>query len=221
MAGVSFLKCCDPYAEQELAIGSCYPRVMSSLTKRINYLGLADFDYLAARLRLSCGLLTGFAKAAEAFEKILKLFLILEAKISQDEELDPKDLKVYGHSLTKLFGEVKRRVPDVTWDSGWDDYFRSLEESYAKRYPEHWKEFSIEIDIDKLDRVYAYFRGNVSRNSPKEEKDRAQQFGTFIGDAYTQEFLTFIKSRGGLTPMEILRSDNKHLDQMNIAKSKI
>lgn len=195
---------------------------MSSLDKRVAYLGLADFDYLAARVQLLSGLgVSGLAKAAEAFEKILKLFLMLEAKISRNEELDPKYLKTYSHNLLKLFQEVKNRVAAASWDPGWEEYLQSLQDSYSRRYPEHWKEFYIEVDIDKLDMAYAYLRGNVSRNFPKEEKDRAQQFGTFIGDAYSPDLMNFIKGRGGLTPSEALRLHNKHIDEMNILKSKI
>ena len=79
-----------------------------SLTKRISYLGIADFDYLSARLLLLCGIgNTGLSKSAEAFEKLFKLFLMLEARITQNIELVPKDLKKYNHKLGRRFTDVK------------------------------------------------------------------------------------------------------------------
>jgi hypothetical protein len=114
---------------------------MNSLDKRIEYLGLADMDYLSARLLLMSGLATtGFPKAAEAFEKIFKLFLMLEAKISSNAELTESDLKSYSHNLIKFFNEVKTKLPDTNFDSAWDDYLKTLQESYTRRYPENWKE---------------------------------------------------------------------------------
>lgn len=194
---------------------------MSSLDKRLAYLGLADFDYLAARILLLSGLgNSGFAKAAEAFEKLLKLMLMLEAKITRNEELDPKELKTYSHDILKLFHEVKGRI-GAQFDTTWDEYFEFLRDSYSRRYPEHWKEFRLEVDIDKLDKAYAFLRGNVVPNFPAEEQDRVQQFGTFLGDAYPQEIIKFIKSRGVLPPGEALRLHNKHLDEMKISKSKM
>lgn len=58
---------------------------------------------------------TGFPKAAEAIEKIFKLFLILEAKIPRNVELTEKDMKSYGHNLIKLLNKVKTKLPNTTF----------------------------------------------------------------------------------------------------------
>ena len=86
---------------------------MTSLKKRISYLGIADFDYLSARLLLLSALgNTGLPKAAEAFEKLLKLFILLASKIQDNKELTEKDLKKeYGHNLVDLFNSTKKYIP--------------------------------------------------------------------------------------------------------------
>src|SRR5690348_1635944 len=124
---------------------------MSSLNKRIEYLGIADFDYLAARLLLLNGLVfAALPKAAEAFEKLMKLFLMLEAKINRNEELSPTQLKAYGHNLPRLFDALKTKVP-VPFGNDWDEYFELLRDCYSRRYPEDWEAHRVEGDIHKLD----------------------------------------------------------------------
>jgi len=190
---------------------------MNSLNKRIEYLGLADMDYLSARLLLMSGLAnTGFPKAAEAFEKIFKLFLMLEAKISSNAELTESDLKSYGHNLIKLFNEIKIKLPNTTFDSTWDDYLNTLQESYTRRYPENWKEFRLILDLDQLDKAYSYFRNNVILNFPQEEQTRTRQFGTFIYDAYRGDLSKRIQKTGALPPAKILKWKNHSLDDFNI-----
>ena len=190
---------------------------MNSLDKRMEYLGLADMDYLSARLLLMSGLATtGFPKAAEAFEKILKLFLILEAKISSNVELTEGDMKSYGHNLIKLLNEVKTKLPDTTFDSTLVDYLKTLQESYTRRYPENWEAHHLTINLDHLDEAYSYFRNNVILNFPQEEQTRTRQFGTFIYDAYRGDISKRIKKSGALPPAEILKWKNHSLGNFNI-----
>src|SRR3989337_1052290 len=112
-----------------------------SLIKRSEYLGIADMDYLSARVLLLNGLThTGLAKAAEAFEKLFKLFLILEAKITRNEELTQKELKQYNHKLVKLFGLVMTRSHKKTYHQSVKNYFAQLQNAYSLRYPESWKQ---------------------------------------------------------------------------------
>ena len=185
---------------------------MNSLDKRMEYLGLADMDYLSARLLLMSGLATtGFPKAAEAFEKIFKLFLMLEAKISRNVELTEGDLKSYGHNLIKLLNEVKTKLPNTTFDSAWDDYLKTLQESYARRYPENWKVFRLTVSLDLLDKADSYLRNNVILNFPQEEQTRTRQFGTFIYDAYRGDLSKRIQKTGALPPAEILKWKNHSL----------
>jgi len=51
---------------------------MQPITRVNEYLGLADIDYLAARILILNGLPSvGLAKSAEAFEKQFKLFFLI------------------------------------------------------------------------------------------------------------------------------------------------
>jgi hypothetical protein len=192
-----------------------------SLNKRISWLGLADFDYLSARILLLCGLgNTGLVKAAEAFEKIFKLFLMLEAKITENKELNEKDLKIYGHNIEKLFAAVKSKIP-VSFDKKWDDYFKMFEDCYSRRYPEHWKEHIININLRDLDEAYTYFRNGVIFNFPDEEKARAKDFGTFLYGPYNADVKNWIKTQGGKTPSEILTLNNLSFDVLDINKERL
>jgi len=192
-----------------------------SLSKRIAYLGIADYDYLSARLLLLCGLgNTAMPKAAEAFEKIFKLFLMLEAKITQNKDLGPNDLKKYNHKITKLFTIIKSKIP-AQFDKEWDDYFKMLQDSYSRRYPEHWKEYKMDLSLFHLDKAYAYFRNNVILNFPQEEQVRARDFGTFLSDAYKSDTIKWIKRQGGKTPSEILTISNQSFDELEINKDKL
>lgn len=189
-----------------------------SLNKRLSYLAIADMDYLSARLLLLCGLThTGLSKAAEAFEKLLKLFLILEAKISDDSSLEGSCLKnIYKHRLCKIWIDVKSKT-HKTFDDSWDKYFEQLEKAYKTRYPEGWKIGKFENNIDHLDSVYSYLRKNVSSNFPLEEIIKTKQFGGFIYKAYTPEINDIIKKLGGvLTPKDVFLKNNKKIADFGI-----
>lgn len=189
---------------------------MTSLNKRLAYLGIADFDYLAARVLLRDGLIfSGLPRAAEAFEKIVKLNLILEVKISRNEELEPEDLKRFGHDLPKLLIEFadRTKVP-VQPEIG--PYFAMLEDSAAHRYPEHWKTYKADINIDLLDRLYGQFRNLAVANFPVEERERARCFGTFLGDAYTPEMIARIDELGGRSPWDLLAYRNESLKTFDL-----
>jgi hypothetical protein len=184
---------------------------LTSLNKRLAYLGIADFDYLSARVLLRDGLIfTGLPKAADAFEKVLKLNLILEAKITRGEELEPPDLKRFGHDLAKLLDEFQRRTGE-TLSADIGPYFAMLEDAAGHRYPEHWNRYKADLDIDRLDSMYAAFRNMAAVNFPIEERERARCFGTFIGDAYSQGMIERIIEMGGRSPWELLAYRNQSL----------
>jgi hypothetical protein len=190
---------------------------MSVLEKRIAYLGLADIDYLSARLLLLSGLVTtGFPKAAEAFEKLLKLFLLLEAKISSNVDLTEKQMKAYSHNLIKLFDVVKTKIPNTQFDQSWDDYFKILQDSYTRRYPENWTVFQITYSLGQLDKGYVFFRNGIIGNFPPEEQARVREFGTFIYDAYRGDRSKIIKDAGSLTPAEIFKLRNDSFNDFDI-----
>ncbi len=163
-----------------------------------------------------CGLpSTGLPKASEAFEKLLKLLLILEADVRRNEELTPKQLKAYGHDLTKLFKAVKA-TSMVVFNEGWDVYFETLKAAYSRRYPEHWTSAVVEINVDHLDAAYSYFRSSVVDNLPAAERSRARVFGTDFFAAYTPEVGETIRRNAGVTIGEILRSRNQFPPHMEI-----
>jgi len=193
----------------------------TSLNQRLAYLALADFDYLSARILLLFGLAhTGFPKAAEAFEKLFKLFLLLEAKIIKNEELTDKDLKNYKHKLITLFEKIKPMAP-VKLDKSFEDYFLFLQETYHKRYPENWKSFKYEVDISKLDDTYLYFRSGITQNFPPEEQERVKQFGGFISDGYSKKIIEIINKRTGKSLKEMLLQDNEHIKNHDISFTKL
>lgn len=193
-----------------------------SLVKRLEYLGIADMDYLSARSLLINGLThTGLSKAAEAFEKLFKLFLIIEAKITQNKHLSQKELKQYEHNLVRLFELVMSKLPDKSYDQSVRDYFKQLESAYKIRYPESWVEVKLINDFENLDKMYCFFRNNITINFPKEEQGRVRLFGTFIIKGYSPEVVKYIKDHGGLPPKQILSKDNKYLSEFNIDLSKL
>jgi hypothetical protein len=189
---------------------------MTSLNKRIAYLGIADFDYLASRVLLRDGLIfSGLPRAAEAFEKILKLNLILEAKITRNDDLKPEDLKRFGHDLPKLLTEFRSRT-SIGVEPEIEPYFAMLKDSVAHRYPEHWKTYKAEMNIDLLDHLYAQFRNLAVLNFPIEERERARCFGTFLGDAYTPEMVSRIQGLGGRSPWDLLAFRNESLESFDL-----
>lgn len=188
---------------------------MTSLNKRLAYLGIADFDYLSARVLLRHGLVfTGLPKAADAFEKIIKLNLMLEAKTSRNEDLAPEDLKRYEHRLKRLLEEFSKRT-GITVEPGVVEYFSMLQDAAARRYPEHWNSYRAKSSIDQLDEVYCQLRNLAASNFPIEERERARCFGTFIGDAYTETMIQAIRGLGGESPWDLLAYNNKQLDKFN------
>jgi len=121
---------------------------------------------------------------------------MLEAKISRNQELEPKDLKRFGHDLEALLGELNLRTGLAT-EPGVASYFSMLQDATAHRYPEHWKTYKADLDIDQLDHLYSQFRNLSVINFPIEEHDRARCFGTFLDDAYTSTMVTRIEEMGG------------------------
>jgi hypothetical protein len=187
-----------------------------SLNHRIAYLGLADFDYLSARVLMWNGVQnTGLQKAAEPFEKILKVNLMLEAKISRNEELTPRDLVQLGHHLGKLLEEFRARAK-VTVHPDTERYLAMLQDAYAKRYPEHWKRFEAEWNVGYMDAVYVNLRDTAVENFPKEERERARSFGTFLGDLYKPDVIKQLEAIGARSPWELLAYKNDFMSHFNI-----
>lgn len=189
---------------------------MTVLNKRIQYLAIADIDYLSARLLLLCGMpFSGLPKAAEAMEKIFKLFLILEAKITEGKELSDSDLKKYSHRLTKLFKVMKTKIP-AKFDKTWDKFIKDLEVSYSIRYPDTWPlQMDWVVNYEFLDLAYSYFRNGVIKNFPYEEQEAVKKFGVNILDAYTSEIINTIKKAGGIPPLEILKINNSCIEKFS------
>jgi hypothetical protein len=191
-----------------------------SLNHRIAYLGLADFDYLSARVLMWNGVLnTALQKAAEAFEKILKVNLLLEAKISRSEELTPGDLMRFDHHLGKLLEEFKTRAK-VTVHADTEKYFAMLQDAYSRRYPEHWKRFEAEWNVSYMDAVYVNLRDTAVENFPIEERERARCFGTFLGDLYKPDVIKQLEAIGARSPWELLAYKNDFMSHFNIDPKK-
>jgi len=188
----------------------------SVLNQRLQYLAIADMDYLAARLLLlSANPFCGMPKAAESLEKIMKLFLILEAKISRNEELSAKDLKKYSHNLLKLSEKVESLCP-MQLGENWKNYLEKLQNFYYHRYPDNWsKKMEWISDIDNLDAIYAYLRHNISSNFPLEDMAIAKRFGVNILSAYNDEIVRKIEEAGMLSPIDLLAKQNKQRDKFN------
>ncbi|MBI2621067.1 MAG: hypothetical protein HYW63_00280 [Candidatus Levybacteria bacterium] len=188
-----------------------------SLIKRLEYLGIADMDYLSARILLINGLThTGLSKAAEAFEKLFKLFLIIEAKITENKHLTQKDLKQYEHKLVKLFKVVMLKLPEKTYHQSVENFFQQLENAYRTRYPESWRDAMFINNLEDLDKLYCYFRNNITINFPKEEQEKIRLFGTFIMKAYNKDVIGYIKKLDGMSPKEAISRHNKYINEFNI-----
>lgn len=194
-----------------------------SFKKRLEYLGIADMDYLSARALLINGLThTGLSKGAEGFEKLFKLFLILDARITRNTEMSQHELKKYEHKLVVLFELVVSKIPNATpFDSTWKEYFIQLQGAYKTRYPESWVEIKLINDLTNLDKAYCYFRNNITINFPLEEQEKTKQFGTFIMNAYNVNVIEYIKSHGGMSPHQLLSKDNLYFSELNIDGDKL
>jgi hypothetical protein len=193
-----------------------------SLNKRLEYLGIADMDYLSARTLLLNGIThTGLSKAAEAFEKLFKLFILIEARITKNTILDQKELKQYEHKLVKLFKEVMSKSPQKDYHISVEGYFRQLQNAYSLRYPEGWKDALLINSLEDLDKLYCYFRNNITVNFPKEDQGKTKKFGTFILNAYNGQVLKYIEKLGGRSPKVLLSLHNKYFDELNIDKDSL
>jgi hypothetical protein len=192
----------------------------SPLDDRLTYLFLADIDYLSARLLILHGLVsTGLPKASEAFEKLIKLFIILAVRIRSQKELTEKQLKKhFGHSLPKLFAELKRFAP-VTFNADWDAFIEHLGDCYALRYPDGWREpFHVKASIDHIDECYCYLRNGIILSLPPEELDTARVFGgiVFQGTVHIGQSNPMIDTRPTWPLDEILKQSNRSFSDFNI-----
>lgn len=194
-----------------------------SINKVQEYLGLADVDYLAARLLILNGMPTvGLSKSAEAIEKQFKLFFLVYEKVANNRGLTTKELRKKGHNLLGMLGSYNSLVPEQNKiGEDWHNYLKLLQDSYDKRYPENWSSWEASININELDSLYVFLRNLNVRNFPVEIKDRALDFGTFLGDVWKEEtIIDKIISNGLKLPMEVLRLSNKSFDSLNIKKEK-
>ena len=194
-----------------------------SINKVQEYLGLADIDYLAARLLILNGMPTvGLSKSAEAIEKQFKLFFLMFEKINNNKELTTKELKSKGHNLMDMLSSFNLLVPEkMRLGDDWHNYLRLLQDAYGKRYPENWDSWEAAINIDELDDLYVYLRNLNARNLPPELKERGTDFGTFLGDIWKEEtIIDKIKSNGLKLPMEVLKLNNESFNSLNIKKGK-
>jgi hypothetical protein len=91
-----------------------------------------------------------------------------------------------------------------------------LRDAAARRYPEHWKTYQAELNIDMLDELYAQFRNLAAMNFPVEEHDRARCFGTFLGDAYTPTMVERIEELGGQSPWVLLGDRNQSFAKFDL-----
>lgn len=195
---------------------------MQSIKNIREYLGLADIDYLSARLLILNGMPTvGLAKAAESIEKQFKLFFLLYEKITNNNDLNVKNMKKYGHNLVEMLDSYNKIVPkQKKLDNEWKEYLTIVQDAYDRRYPEHWKEWEVKIDVGQLDKAYTYMRNNNAANFPDEYKERALVFGTFLSDIYQDdEYISKIQKRGLLPPMEILKLENDSYNDLQINKN--
>jgi len=188
------------------------------LNKRKEYLGLADFDYLSARLLLLSGLATtGFPLAAQAIEKLLKIFLLLyEKRINNRVVTKIELIREWKHRLTKLFKYLNQNI-DVPFDSTWDHYLQKLEDAYKKRrYPEDWTKHKYDVEVVTLDKVYCYLRNITIAYFPEKEKEEVRKLGTFIYNAYTEENKDKIKEWDGIPPDKLFYLRNESAKDFNI-----
>lgn len=114
-----------------------------------------------------------------------------------------------------LFSTLKSRIA-IQYPPEVDAYFKSLTDAYDRRYPEHWKIFSAEINVDFMDGVYGQLRSMAAINFPSEEIERARRFGTFISDAYSLRVRELIRENGGQSIGELLRYKNDNLGVFDI-----
>ncbi|MBF0289993.1 MAG: hypothetical protein HQM14_19425 [SAR324 cluster bacterium] len=196
---------------------------MKPINKIQEYLGLADVDYLAARLLILNKIPTvGLSKSAEALEKQFKLFFLIYEKITNNKELTIKEMKNRGHNLIEMMESYNSVAPqNHLLGEDWREYLSVLQESYNRRYPEHWEEWKIKLDINQLDQAYTYLRNINVSNIPQELKNRALEFGTFLGDIWRDEdSIEKVRNLGLKTPMEILELCNQSYEELTI-KGKI
>ena len=187
---------------------------MTVLNARIQYLLMADMNYIAARLLLLSGNpFAGIPKSAEAIELLMKLIIMLEAKISRNEELEEKDLQRYGHKLLKLLKKL-REISPIAFDATWDDYLSELQDTYAKRYPHKWgKDMKLTTDVDRLDATFSFLRTQAVVMFPEEEREQAGIFGEPVMASFNTAMVEHIQRNGGSPPLKALSVRNKCIDQ--------
>lgn len=195
---------------------------MTILSKLNSYMGLADTDYLASRLLILSGLpLQGLAKASEAIEKQFKLFFAIFERIQKGREISQRELRQYGHNLLDQLNSYNQLIPqEYRLGEDWKELMVMLKDSYNLRYPEHWKEVHLPIELSKLDQAYTYLRNNNVNNLPQEIRSRGESFGTFLGDIWTEDYILRIEKMGLKTPYEILELNNNSYENLKIKADK-
>ena len=190
----------------------------------LSYLGLADSDYVAARLLLLSGLpFPGMAKALEALEKQLKLYFLLKEKLEAGRHLTPDDLKARRHGLRKMVKDFNDAAPLACQiSSAWDPLLKTLEKAYKRRYPEDWNEWEVEFDLSQFDELYSFLRGLNAANFEPQEQSRAAQLGTFLGDYWRLANVDqLIRDRGLMPPMDVVRLNNEYFDSLGVDEQRL
>ncbi|MBC7877730.1 MAG: hypothetical protein H7Y59_11230 [Anaerolineales bacterium] len=131
---------------------------MKITEKLTSYLGIADIDYLCARLLFMSGFpIVAMAKAAESLEKLLKLSIVLLARIYSGIELTDDQLKnEYGHDLRKLLDGYNKMAPPEVKLIGNTEILENLRKAYNLRYTAKNKDIKLAFALDEFDNWYVY-----------------------------------------------------------------
>lgn len=184
-------------------------------------LGVADIDYLSARLLFMSGLPTvGMSKASEALEKLLKIAIVCLSKIQENKDLEDNDLKKYGHNLIRLLDEYNRLIPVEEFKlKGEPEILKNLMAAYSLRYMSGSGDFELGFSLDHFDHWYSFLRNQIVLNLPMELREDSKQFGTFLGNLYETDIKDIVQPYGLLLPGDILQLSNDKFENLDIDKN--
>ncbi|HND90968.1 MAG TPA: hypothetical protein PLI75_04240 [Anaerolineales bacterium] len=186
--------------------------------KLMDYLGIADIDYLSARLLFMSGFpIVAMAKAAEALEKLFKILIVMITRIYSQVELTDDQLKKdYGHDLGKLLKGYNKIAPESVRLIGDTTILDNLRKAYNLRYTGRDKEINLEFSLEEFDKWYVLLRNLIVRNTPKELAIEVRQFGTFHGKLYEAGMEKILSQYRTLRPGDILRYQNAMFDKLDV-----
>jgi len=186
--------------------------------KLVDYLGIADIDYLSARLLFMSGFpIVAMAKAAESIEKLFKILIVMITRIYFQQELTDDDLKKrYGHNLEKLLKGYNEIAPDNAKLVGDTAILNNLQMAYNLRYSGKDKDIKLVFALDEFDRWYVLLRNLIVENIPQELKAEVTQFGTFHGKLYESGIEKLLSEYETMRPGDVLRYKNAMFDQLVI-----